>query len=178
MRHLSSSSLLPVCCCCACAPAEQIPAIDSPLVLSPADGTANSAVIEKIDRFGPGVTLLTVRSTTSLDDTTNEDTDLSYVMPCIDRQHCDCDQHVFKLTRYTESLAHASAGTAPGAHVAVPFAEEPDLVNCTKPREVIWEGRIFDDRIVSIRAASIDTHGVSATRWRSVGTFPYCLRPA
>jgi hypothetical protein len=33
-------------------------------------------------------------------------------------------------------------------HVAVPFAEAADLSRVDLPKEVVWEGRIFDDRVV------------------------------
>jgi len=132
----------------------KMPPRNSPLMKKPQDGTCNSAVIEARFEAGQGVTILTLRSTASLggmvrsdDGEDGEEADGSSVyvhrfsMPVISRQHCDVDPHVLRLTTYQEALRRCASSS----HVTVPFAEADDLSGASAPREILWEGRAFDD---------------------------------
>lgn len=142
-----------------------LPTPDSALVRSPADGTANAAIVTSVQRLDGGVTLLTLRSTDTLGpiqdageegggggadgaDGEGEESSESgarararFVLPVLDRLHCDVDQYCLELSEYKAALERVRSSK----HVAVPFAEEADVSALSRPKEVLWEGRIFDD---------------------------------
>ena len=132
---------------------EALPVPGSALLARPADGTANAAIVEGVTNIGGGVTLLTLRSTSTLgatadgedDDDGEEGAAGRLVLPVIDRLHCNVDQYVVKLPLYRASLARVR----PSMHVAVPFAEDEGAANLSRPKEVLWEGRVFDPEYVA-----------------------------
>ena len=129
-----------------------MPASNSSLMNQPADGTANAAVIVSLESFEAGVMFLHLRSTETLgavgrlgDDGDGSSEPLGgddepprFVLPVITRPYCDVDPHVVRLAHYTESLSRLASSS----QVTVPFAEAS---TAAKPKEVLWEGRAFDD---------------------------------
>jgi hypothetical protein len=133
----------------------------------PADGTANAAIVTCVRRRKDGVTLLTLRPTDALGTINNTwkesgggggadgDGDdgegaegsesgaarATFTLPVLDRRRCDVDQYCLELSEYKAALERVRSSK----HVAVPFAEEADVSALSRPKEVLWEGRIFDD---------------------------------
>ena len=137
------------------------------IMRKPADGTANAAIVTSVLRLADGVTLLTLRSTDALGHINEADKSgrgadgvegdgeetgksgapargATFVLPVLDRLHCDVDQYCLELSEYKAALERVRRSI----YVVVPFAEKADVSATKRPREVLWEGRIFDDAYV------------------------------
>ena len=140
----------------------------------PADGTANAAIVTCVRRRKDGVTLLTLRPTDALGTINNtwkesgggggadgddDDGDVAegsesgaaratFTLPVLDRRRCDVDQYCLELNEYKAALNRVCTGVHRSVHVTVPFAEKADVSTLRQPKEVLWEGRIFNDAVV------------------------------
>ena len=147
------------------------PSRDSRQMRKPADGTANAAIVERVQKISEidGLSLLHLRATNALakgapaatsratmgtsdgSDDTEGDSDAdesgtgsSFTLPVLSRAFCDVDAHVISLKDYVAGMRRTQASP----HVAVPFAASDDAHLQSKPLEVLWEGRAFERDIV------------------------------
>ena len=150
---------------------EQLPSAESRLVRRPADGTANSARIMRIETTSvPGLTLLHLVASDALKpsaatrgsaaesgaesgiESMIEESDAderaadgalveTYALPVLARQFCDVDAHLIPLKMYLDGLKRAKQLS----HVAVPFAADEGAATHSRPQEVLWQGRVFDN---------------------------------